>query len=100
MPVLKNMLVGRATIASTRSDSSSHRLISLGPEDSLDTVTRYFATYNLVCGPVVDAENHLLGAVSVDDLLDELLPRDWRETDPHPGAGPHATVPAVERSPR
>ena len=26
-------------------------------------VTRYFAAYNLVCGPVVDEENHLLGAV-------------------------------------
>ncbi|MGV9824543.1 magnesium transporter MgtE N-terminal domain-containing protein [Gordonia sp. NPDC003429] len=57
-------------------------LAMLNPEDSLETVTRYFATYNLVCGPVVDDGNHLLGAVSVDDLLDELLPRDWRETEP------------------
>lgn len=51
----------------------------LRAEDSLAAVTRYFAAYNLVCGPVVDAENHLLGAVSVDDLLDHLLPDDWRE---------------------
>lgn len=51
----------------------------LDPADSLAAVTRYFATYNLVCGPVVDDENHLLGAVSVDDLLDHLLPEDWRE---------------------
>lgn len=57
-------------------------LSNLSPDDSLETVTRYFATYNLVCGPVVDDEGHLLGAVSVDDLLDELLPRDWRETEP------------------
>ena len=57
-------------------------LQSLHPDDSLETVTRYFATYNLVCGPVVDDENHLLGAVSVDDLLDEMLPRDWRENEP------------------
>jgi Mg/Co/Ni transporter MgtE len=54
-------------------------LPSLSPEDSLAAVTRYFAAYNLVCGPVVDEENHLLGAVSVDDLLDHLLPDDWRE---------------------
>ena len=54
-------------------------LPSLSPEDSLAAVTRYFAAYNLVCGPVVDDENHLLGAVSVDDVLDHLLPDDWRE---------------------
>jgi Mg/Co/Ni transporter MgtE len=53
-------------------------LPSLSPESSLDAVTRYFAAYNLVCGPVVDDENHLLGAVSVDDVLDHLLPDDWR----------------------
>ncbi|WP_182348152.1 magnesium transporter MgtE N-terminal domain-containing protein [Tomitella gaofuii] len=53
----------------------------LDPADSLARVTRYFATYNLVCGPVVDDEGHLLGAVSVDDLLDHLLPDDWRERD-------------------
>ncbi|NLU83882.1 CBS domain-containing protein [Rhodococcus sp. HNM0569] len=53
----------------------------LSPEDPLAAVTRYFATYNLVCGPVVDDENHLLGAVSVDDVLDHLLPEDWREEE-------------------
>jgi Mg/Co/Ni transporter MgtE len=54
---------------------------NLSPEDSLAAVTRYFAAYNMVCGPVVDEENHLLGAVSVDDVLDHLLPDDWRERD-------------------
>jgi len=53
-------------------------LFTLTPDTPLASVTRYFAAYNLVCGPVVDGQNHLLGAVTVDDLLDHLLPHDWR----------------------
>lgn len=56
-------------------------LSTLRPTDSIDAVTRFFATYNLVCGPVVDEEGHLLGAVAVDDLLDHTLPEDWRDMD-------------------
>ncbi|KRD19721.1 magnesium transporter [Mycobacterium sp. Root265] len=56
-------------------------LPSLRPEQTLGALTRYFAAYNLVCGPVVDEEHHLLGAVSVDDVLDHLLPDDWRERE-------------------
>jgi Mg/Co/Ni transporter MgtE len=59
-------------------------LPSLTPDTSLAGVTRYFAAYNLVCGPVVDEENHLLGAVTVDDVLDHLLPHDWRTRGDEP----------------
>jgi len=55
-------------------------LPSLNPDSALGAVTRYFAAYNLVCGPVVDDQGHLLGAVTVDDVLDHLLPDDWRES--------------------
>ncbi|ALG84287.1 magnesium transporter MgtE N-terminal domain-containing protein [Gordonia phthalatica] len=51
------------------------------PGDTLDKMARFFATYNLVSAPVIDDDGHLLGAVVVDDLLDAMLPRDWRETD-------------------
>ena len=59
-------------------------LPNLSPETSLAGVTRYFAAYNLLCGPVVDEQNHLLGAVTVDDVLDHLLPDDWRESFEEP----------------
>ncbi len=49
-------------------------------DDDQEAAARFFATYNLVCGPVLDANGHLIGAVAVDDLLDHMLPEDWRET--------------------
>ncbi|MFD4428632.1 magnesium transporter MgtE N-terminal domain-containing protein [Nocardia sp. NPDC058497] len=67
-------------------------LTPLSPDLPLSAVTRYFATYNLVCGPVVDAENHLLGAVTVDDVLDHLLPEDWREEEEPPSAHAEASM--------
>ena len=67
-------------------------LPTLLPTGSIEAMTRYFAAYNLVCAPVVDDEDHLLGAVTVDDLLDHLLPEDWRMADePHPAPGSDTT---------
>ncbi len=48
----------------------------MDPNAHIATVTRLLATYNLTV-LVVD-DGHLHGAGPVDDVLDELLPEDWR----------------------
>ncbi|MBB2945936.1 Mg/Co/Ni transporter MgtE [Actinoplanes lutulentus] len=55
----------------------------LRPETTLLEITRRMATYDLIAMPVVDSAHRLLGAVTVDDVLDHSLPRDWRDRDAH-----------------
>lgn len=62
----------------------------LEPDTSVGEVTKRLATYNLVAIAVVDHGDRLVGAVTVDDLLDHLLPRDWRDRDhAEPGIRAH-----------
>ncbi|HVF05469.1 MAG TPA: CBS domain-containing protein [Frankiaceae bacterium] len=58
----------------------------LTADASLRQVTQYLATYNLTAVPIVDEGHHLLGAVTVDDVLDHLLPENWREEEVPGGA--------------
>lgn len=53
---------------------------ALNPADGIGKITRLLATYNLTALPVV-IDGLLVGAVSVDDVLDHLLPDDWRDAD-------------------
>jgi CBS domain-containing protein/sporulation protein YlmC with PRC-barrel domain len=50
----------------------------LPPAASLEQVAGVFATYNLVACPVVDEDGHLLGVVTVDDVMDHMLGEEWR----------------------
>ena len=53
----------------------------LKPHTHISVIHRTLATYNLVALPVVDDQHHLIGVVTVDDVLDHLLPDDWRTED-------------------
>jgi CBS domain-containing protein len=53
----------------------------IDPSTTVVEITQQMATYNLVAIAVVDDRDRLVGAVTVDDLLDHLLPRDWRDRD-------------------
>lgn len=51
----------------------------LGADAPLGDITRILAAYNLVSIPIADENDHLVGVVTVDDVLDQLLPEDWRQ---------------------
>ncbi|GAT69727.1 magnesium transporter [Planomonospora sphaerica] len=71
-----------STLLGTVMDDS---LDPIRPDLTLRQVTSYLATYDLVAVPVVDDAGRLVGAVTVDDVLDHLLPGDWREEEDRGG---------------
>lgn len=48
---------------------------------SLEELARVLATYDLTIVPIVNESHRLVGAVTIDDVLDALLPEDWRTYD-------------------
>ena len=51
---------------------------AVSPDMPALEVARRLAQYNLLALPVADEEGRLLGAVTVDDVLDRTLPTGWR----------------------
>lgn len=49
------------------------------PDTTDEAVTRVLAAYDLLAVPVCDEVGRLLGAVTVDDALDHVLPDGWRD---------------------
>ncbi|PPL19324.1 magnesium transporter MgtE N-terminal domain-containing protein [Microterricola pindariensis] len=58
-------------------------------------VSRILASYDLVSVPVVDEHHRLVGVVTIDDVLDYLLPADWRS---HPDDDADFTARAAARA--
>ena len=69
----------------------------VNPDASLHAVSSYLASYNLLSLPVIDANDRLLGAVTVDDVLDHLLPDNWRH-DHRDSAATTAALESIDTS--
>src|SRR5213083_1948140 len=52
------------------------------PDDNAADVAQKVAEYNLLALPVVDEAGDILGIVTVDDAIEILLPKDWRQRLP------------------
>ena len=65
---------GRTAVGECIEDSGFVR-----PELSEKEVARRMAAYNLIGVAVCDEDGRLLGAITVDDVLDRILPAGWRK---------------------
>ncbi len=52
--------------------------VALTPDADVHEVSRAMSDYNLAVLPVVDDDRAVLGLISVDDVLELLLPEGWR----------------------
>jgi CBS domain-containing protein len=55
-----------------------HELPRLHPDASFEEVARLMADYNLTSIPVLDEDERMVGVVTVDDVLEAMIPRGWR----------------------
>lgn len=53
-------------------------VVRVGVDENLEGVASAIEHYDLLAVPVVDDNDRLLGIVTVDDTLEELLPPSWR----------------------
>jgi CBS domain-containing protein/sporulation protein YlmC with PRC-barrel domain len=51
---------------------------SVSAESDLPEIARLMTDYNLMSMPVVDGEGKPIGVLAVDDVLELMLPEDWR----------------------
>jgi magnesium transporter len=55
---------------------------SADPQEPAREVAQRIAEYNLLALPVVDESGDILGIITVDDAMEILLPKDWRQRLP------------------
>jgi magnesium transporter len=60
-------------------DAMAPWTICVHPEDSASHVAQVIEKYNLAAVPVVDAGGVLVGMITVDDVLTEVLPLAWKK---------------------
>ena len=51
-------------------------------DDEATDVAQKIAEYNLLALPVVNEAGEIIGIVTVDDAIEILLPKDWRQRLP------------------
>ncbi len=74
---MRRLFLGRE--ADLLQDHMTPWTISVHPEDPASHVAAVIEKYNQAAVPVVDAEGVLVGMITVDDVLTEVLPMAWKK---------------------
>ena len=91
-----NRLIGTVTVIELLQADPESRLVDVVDSDPVRVtattdvvdVALLMADYNLMTVPVVDADDQLLGVITVDDVLEATIPDDWRRREPPPHPEP------------
>jgi len=59
-------------------DLVKHESPCLRTDASFEELARLMADYNLTAIPVIDEHERMVGVITVDDVLEAMLPRGWR----------------------
>lgn len=68
----------RADASDSLADLGEHHPPRLRPDAEIEEVARVMSDYNLTSAPVVDEQDRMIGMVTVDDVLEVMLPKGWR----------------------
>ncbi len=79
-------LTGTASVVRLLKSPSAARIgeiaeldpVAVRPDADLHAIVRKMSDFNLVAAPVIDADHRVIGVVTVDDVLELLLPSGWR----------------------
>jgi CBS domain-containing protein/sporulation protein YlmC with PRC-barrel domain len=74
--------VALAAPGTSLSEIMRHEMITVEPEADAQECARLIAKYDLLALPVIDLNGSLLGAVTVDDVLDVIAPDGWKSQMP------------------
>ncbi|MDP9612474.1 magnesium transporter MgtE N-terminal domain-containing protein [Streptomyces demainii] len=94
----------QADPAARLEDVADRDPVRAGPDTDVEDVALLMTDYNLLTVAVADDEDRVLGVITVDDVLDMVIPQEWRRREPaphpahrvaEPGPGdvPHGTPP-------
>ena len=62
-------------------DVSDDDPVRVGADTDVVDVAVLMSDYNLITVPVVDERRHMIGIITVDDVLEVTLPSDWRRRE-------------------